>query len=180
MASKTKYAPQMTYRKAEVVPRRVDLKLPTFRVTQPREAAQLVAELVSDFAYEHFIVLYFDVRNNVIGYDVSTEMSPVGVAVVPQSVVRNALLMAAPAIMTAHNHPSGDPEPSAQDEQLWKLLRKMADVMHIVVLDNLVVGDGKYYSEVENGVGAFKKNPAGEVVYQIPPPPTIHLSSRKR
>lgn len=181
MASATKYAPEMTYRKADVVPRRRDLKVPIFTIDAPEAAARAVAEVIGDFAYEHFVVLYVDVRNKVMGYDVSTEMSPIEIAVTSQSIIRNALLMAAIGVVTAHQHPSGDPTPSTHDEALWERLREQAKIMQLAVLDNLVVGDGRYYSEVENGIGAFKKNPGGRVVYpKLTGPEAIRLTSNPR
>ena len=62
-----------------------------------------------------------------------------------------ALLANAAAIILAHNHPSGDPTPSADDVALTQRLRAAGDLLGIDVLDHVVIGDGHYSSFKELG-----------------------------
>jgi DNA repair protein RadC len=66
-------------------------------------------------------------------------------------VFKAALLANAAAVIVAHNHPSGDPEPSPEDVQLCARLRYAADVIGIELLDFIIVGQGRYVSFQELG-----------------------------
>ena len=58
----------------------------------------------------------------------------------------------AAALVVAHNHPSGDPEPSPEDLALTRRLRQAGEILGIEVLDHLVVGRGRYVSLKQRGV----------------------------
>ena len=64
------------------------------------------------------------------------------VPVEPRTIFTAALLANAAAVIVAHNHPSGDPEPSTQDITLTRRLLAAGDLLGIPVLDHLVIGDG--------------------------------------
>lgn len=69
----------------------------------------------------------------------------------PREVFQKALLANAVGIILAHNHPSGDPTPSAEDIKVTKRLIESGEILGINVLDHLVIGDGKYVSLKEKG-----------------------------
>ena len=69
----------------------------------------------------------------------------------PREVFAAAITARATALVLAHNHPSGDPEPSAQDLSLTAQLVEAGQVLGIKVLDHVVIGDGTYSSLVERG-----------------------------
>ena len=62
-----------------------------------------------------------------------------------------ALLANAAAIIVSHNHPSGDPTPSADDVDLTRRLAAAGELLGISLLDHIVIGDGRYYSFKESG-----------------------------
>ena len=62
-----------------------------------------------------------------------------------------AVLAHAASILVAHNHPSGDPRPSEEDNNLTRVLVETGNIMGIPVLDHLIIGDGRYYSYKEHG-----------------------------
>ena len=62
-----------------------------------------------------------------------------------------ALLANAAAIILVHNHPSGDPSPSADDVQLTRRLVDAGTLLGVDVLDHIIIGDGRYYSFRELG-----------------------------
>jgi DNA repair protein RadC len=70
----------------------------------------------------------------------------------PREVFAAALASRATAIVLAHNHPSGDPEPSIQDMGLTRQLIAASQLLNIKVLDHVVVGDGRYVSMMERGL----------------------------
>lgn len=127
------------------------VKMPTTSVlSEPADAARAAREIIGNNAYEVFLVLYVDVRNTIIGYEELTENSMTGVSVATSGVVRNALLAAVPAVITVHNHPSGNLDPSDDDRELWARLRKELTAQGVQLLDNLIVSSGAgYYSQSE-------------------------------
>lgn len=123
----------------------------------PTDAATAAAKLIGRRAYEVFLVMYLNVKNCVIGYEEFTDGSPDSVTIMSSGLIRNALLSGARAIITVHQHPSGDPTPSSDDMRLWERILRQAELMEILVLDNLIVTNDRYYSERE---GATREIPA--------------------
>jgi DNA repair protein RadC len=70
----------------------------------------------------------------------------------PRDVLRQAVRESAAAIIVAHNHPSGDPEPSRADIALTKRLSEAAQIVGISLLDHVVFGDGRHVSLKERGL----------------------------
>lgn len=66
-------------------------------------------------------------------------------------IIKEALLNNATVLAVSHNHPSGNPTPSRQDDQLTDRIRKACDTMRIYFLDHVIVTDGAYYSYNEKG-----------------------------
>jgi DNA repair protein RadC len=69
----------------------------------------------------------------------------------PREVFKVAVDLRAAAIVLYHNHPSGDPEPSAEDLALTRRLSAAGTLMGIEVLDHVVLGSGRYVSLKERG-----------------------------
>ncbi len=69
----------------------------------------------------------------------------------PREVLKTALLANARSLILVHNHPSGDPAPSAEDRAATARVRAAAEVMDVTLLDHLIIGDGCYYSFREAG-----------------------------
>ena len=101
---------------------------------------------------EQFLVILLDAKNKVIGTEVISEGSMSSTVIHPRDVFQPALLQHASAVVVAHNHPSGDPQPSAEDRELTKVLVAAGKTMLIPVLDHVIIGDGSYYSFEEDGV----------------------------
>jgi DNA repair protein RadC len=69
----------------------------------------------------------------------------------PREVFRPAVHAAAAGIILAHNHPSGEPEPSAEDRELTKRLREAGEILGIRVLDHVILGADRHWSFVDAG-----------------------------
>jgi DNA repair protein RadC len=71
----------------------------------------------------------------------------------PREIFKSAILSNADSIILAHNHPSGNPEPSYEDSQITCRLFECGDLLDIKVLDHIILGDGKYSHciKFENG-----------------------------
>ena len=108
---------------------------------------------------EAFYCIYLDRKNHPLGRHMITLGTVNSTVVAPREVFRGAILASASALIVAHNHPSGDPAPSAADVQITRVLRDAAKIIDIDLLDHVIVGDAKadprsmgYYSFRESGV----------------------------
>ncbi|MBQ2121135.1 MAG: hypothetical protein II199_01440, partial [Bacteroidaceae bacterium] len=57
----------------------------------------------------------------------------------------------APNVILAHNHPSGNPQPSRQDDELTKRLNQACHAVQLRLLDHIIIGDNTYYSYADEG-----------------------------
>jgi DNA repair protein RadC len=90
---------------------------------------------------EAFYCVYLDRKNHPIGRHLITLGTATSTLVAPREVFRGAILANATALVVAHNHPSGDPAPSAADVQITRVLREAAKIIDIELIDHLIVGD---------------------------------------
>jgi DNA repair protein RadC len=105
-----------------------------------------------DLKKEVFKVIYLDSQNQIIDIaDVAAGTVDRG-AVSSREVMESAIGHGAAALILAHNHPSGKPEPSPSDEQLTRDLVFAGGIMQIRVLDHIVIGDNRYYSFAVEGL----------------------------
>ncbi len=122
-------------------------------VHSPTEVAQLLQAEMAHQEQEHLRVLYLDTRNRVIGADTVSigglNTSYIRVA----DVFRRAVRQGCASIIIAHNHPSGDPSPSRDDVELTRRLVAAGRLLDIEVLDHLVIGQGRFVSMRERGLG---------------------------
>lgn len=95
---------------------------------------------------EHFVTLHLNVRNQVIGYHLVSQGTVSASLVHPREVYKAALLSNACAVVLAHNHPSGSPQPSADDLKTTEQLVAAGKIMGVDVLDHLIVTDTAIYS----------------------------------
>ncbi len=121
------------------------------RISTPQDARNLLLERMRYLDKEHFMVILLDTKNQVIAIE------PVSVGILnsslvhPREVFRESIRRGAAAIILAHNHPSGDPEPSRDDVEVTRRLVEAGKLLGIEVLDHLVFGEEQYVSLRERG-----------------------------
>ena len=101
---------------------------------------------------EVFTVLYLDVKNNLLKAETAFEGSLTSTSIYPRQIVKRALELKAAALIFAHNHPSGETEPSDADREITKSLVLAGSIMEMRVLDHIIIGDNKYFSFADNGL----------------------------
>ncbi len=116
----------------------------------PQDVADFLMPRLRYAAKEQFVVILLNNKNKVIGTEVVSEGSLSSSVVHPREVFAPAILHHAAAIMVAHNHPSGDPKPSIEDEEVTRQLLRSGKVLGIPMIDHVIIGDGNYYSFLEN------------------------------
>ncbi|MDO8753077.1 MAG: DNA repair protein RadC [Anaerolineales bacterium] len=135
--------------------RRLTLESPEERptVNSPADAAALVAYEMSALEQEHLRVILLDRRNRVLEtvevYKGSVNSSQVRVGEIFKEAVRKN----ASAIIVIHNHPSGDPTPSPDDVAVTRAIVQAGKLLDVDVLDHMVIGQGKWVSLKERGLG---------------------------
>jgi len=89
---------------------------------------------------EQFRVLFLDVKNQLIADEVMNEGTVDHAPVYPREIARRALELSAAAVILVHNHPSGDPKPSAQDVAITREIVAATEAVSVRVHDHLVIG----------------------------------------
>ena len=102
--------------------------------------------------HEVFIVVYLDVHHHVIEATQLFRGTLTQTAIYPREVVKGALAHNAAAIAMAHNHPSGEAEPSRADEHLTQTLRSALGLVDVRVIDHLIVAGNTVLSMAERGL----------------------------
>lgn len=113
---------------------------------------ELFHPLLCDLAIEEFWVLLINQAGKMID---KVRISRGGIdrtSADVRTILREALLRHATQIALIHNHPSGNPHPSAEDKCLTELIKKAAQTMNIRLTDHVIVTDGKYYSFNDEGL----------------------------
>jgi DNA repair protein RadC len=117
------------------------------------EAAPLVAQYIGDTDREVFAVALLTVRHRVLGLHTVSVGCLTSSLVHPREVFKPAILAGSAALLLFHNHPSGDPEPSAEDIALTRRLIAGGQLLGIEILDHLILGEaGRFVSLRERGV----------------------------
>jgi DNA repair protein RadC len=111
----------------------------------------LVAPLVKDATQEHFYALYLNTRNVPIGLELVSVGSLNASIVHPREVYAPALQLRAANVIVAHNHPSGETDPSADDLVITKRLAEAGEVLGIPLLDHVIVSNGDWSSLKDEG-----------------------------
>ena len=112
----------------------------------------MLAEYFEDRDREEFVVVLLDTANTITGLHVASVGGLAAAIVEPRQVFKAAVLANAAAILLAHNHPSGNPEPSREDVAVTKQLVEAGRVMGIPVHDHLIITGHGYTSLAERGV----------------------------
>ena len=100
---------------------------------------------------ECFVALFLNAKNRVLGTDTLFEGTLTASSVYPREVVLAALEHRAAALIFAHNHPSGDPEPSADDYAITRQLVFACRAVGITVHEHIIIGHNRYYSFADTG-----------------------------
>ncbi len=119
-------------------------------LSSPDAVADFARMKLAGLPHEAFMVVYLNVKNEVVEHQIIHEGTVDRAVVYPRRVVEAALAHHAAALILVHNHPSGDPEPSQEDKRLTRSIIDAARTVDIRVLDHIIVGRKGYFSFHEN------------------------------
>ena len=122
------------------------------RVRGPRDVYGRLGPLLRDRRQEEFWALHLDTQNRVLIERCLTVGLLNSSLVHPREVFAPAIAAGAASLILAHNHPSGDPEPSPEDIAVTRQLVESGRLLGIPVRDHIVLGDGAYVSLRERGM----------------------------
>ena len=120
------------------------------QLTDPKKVYALIKEKLRDYHKEHFYVICLNSRNQSIA-EVSVGSLNASIAH-PREVFSEAIKNKSASVILAHNHPSGDPEPSEEDLEITKRLKEAGRILGIEVLDHIIVTKEGYLSFKEKGL----------------------------
>ncbi len=116
------------------------------------EVYRLFAEDAATWDRERFLVLALDGKNRLLGVETISVGTLTASLVHPRECMKALLLSNAAAFLLAHNHPSGDPTPSAEDIAITHRLKEVGELFGIRLLDHVILGHGRYVSMSDDGV----------------------------
>ncbi len=119
-------------------------------LSSPETVLKFVRVRLSGMTNEAFMVIYMNVKNEVIDYSILHEGTIDNVAVYPRRIIESALSRHASGVILVHNHPSGNPMPSREDKALTRDIADAAITLDIRVLDHIIVGKDGYFSFLEH------------------------------
>lgn len=135
---------------AELTRRRYRGRAPT-PVRGPDDVVALVGRKLRVQSREHFVVLLLNARHECLAVETVSIGSLNASIVHPREVFRPAVIASAASIIVAHNHPSGDPEPSEEDLAITRRLAQAGELLGIGLLDHVVIADRGAVSLRERG-----------------------------
>ncbi|MBE1554573.1 DNA repair protein RadC [Filibacter limicola] len=122
-----------------------------YTIRSPEDAASYLMTDMSSLSQEHFVVLFMNVKNEILHKQTIFIGSLNSSIVHPREIFREAVKRSAASIIVAHNHPSGNPSPSPEDIEVTKRLIEAGSIMGIELLDHVIIGDHRFISLKEKG-----------------------------
>lgn len=121
-------------------------------VSSPADVHRWLGPVLRDLAVEEFHVLTLDAQNRITRNLLITRGILNSSLVHPREVFRAAIAEAAASVIVVHNHPSGQPAPSADDRAITTQLVEAGRVLDVPVYDHVIVGGDQYFSFAEAGL----------------------------
>ena len=118
----------------------------------PEDIARLVKPKIRNWQKEHFYVVSFDVRQRPAGVDLAGVGTLTANLVHPREIFELAIGRHAASMAVAHNHPSGDPQPSEADIVVTQRLKEAGEIMGVALLDHVIISKTHLYSFRENNL----------------------------
>lgn len=120
-------------------------------IKDPSSASDFLRMRLAHLPHEEFHAMFLDSRHRIIAVEMLFRGTVDGAEVHPRVVAQRALALNAAAVIFAHNHPSGEPTPSAADRAITRRLTDALDLLAVRVLDHIVVAAGGVVSFAERG-----------------------------
>lgn len=132
--------------------RRTEDALELVKIASSSTVFELLQPILGELPHEEFWILYLNNANKIIEKLPISKGGITGTLVDVRVTLRKALELGATSLILAHNHPSGNLNPSEADKQITKKLKIAAESIDIKVLDHLIVTEKSYFSFADEGL----------------------------
>lgn len=127
----------------------------SLRLISPQSVADYYMQDMRHLSREQVLLLLLDSKSKFLR-DIVMSSGTVNMSIMPvREVMIQALKEEAVNIILVHNHPSGDPSPSAEDIRVTKRVKEAANLIGITLMDHIIIGDNRYISLKEQGLLSF-------------------------
>ena len=148
-----RYLPASVDQILEAARQAIELKMQRgAEFTSPALVKEYLHNKLAGFEHEVFAVLFLDARHRLIEYREMFHGTIDSASVYPREVVKETLRLNAAAVIISHNHPSGNPEPSAADKAMTAQLRQALALVDVRTLDHIIVAGSRTTSFAERGL----------------------------
>ena len=120
------------------------------QIVKPEDVIEWFEYEFGNMNQECFVALYLDVRGKLISHRILFKGTLTESTVHPREVFKEAFLQNANAVLIAHNHPSGECNPSVSDLEITDQMVQVAKTMGVLLIDHIIVGANSYYSFKEH------------------------------
>jgi DNA repair protein RadC len=124
----------------------------SYDIRDPQGVVRAVRKTIKDKAKEHFKLILLNTRNKIIGLSTVSIGTLNASLVHPREVFKDAIRHSASSVVVAHNHPSGNPEPSEEDLKITRRLVDSGKILGIEVLDHIIIGKNAFISLKTKGL----------------------------
>lgn len=122
------------------------------KIKSSTDIGNYLVDLMGNYKQEYFNIILLDTKNNIIGVKNISKGSLNSTIVHPREVFKEAVKKSTASLILAHNHPSGETDPSKEDIGITKKLLEVGNIVGINVLDHIIIGQNKYFSFKEEGL----------------------------
>ena len=115
-----------------------------------RDVVDFVGERLAGMDREYFLSILLNAKNTPVGVEEVSIGTQTSSLVHPRELFKSALLASAGSLILVHNHPSGNPKPSPEDHQITGRIKKAGEIMGVLLIDHIIIGDRSHYSFLEH------------------------------
>jgi DNA repair protein RadC len=120
------------------------------KIQSPYDVYELLIDELVDLEQEHFIVLYLNIKSEIIKKETLYIGTINQMVIHPRDIYKKAVIYAASAMIFIHNHPTGDATPSKADIRATKTMFETSEIMGIDIIDHIILGRHELYSMKSN------------------------------
>ena len=132
--------------------KRVLIKKNLDQIRSSKDVKDLLLPYFIDLAHEEFFCLFLNRANKVIKIEQISKGGISGTVTDVRIILKNAILCTASGLIVAHNHPSGNLNPSESDTKITQKIKEAGNIMDIQLLDHLIIANDDYFSYADNGL----------------------------
>ncbi len=135
----------------ELANRKNNISIEKYKIKQSKDAFELFFSQFEDLDHEHFYVAFLNRANYVTRCELLSVGGLSGTVVDVRMILNRALLLKSSAIILAHNHPSGNLNPSEQDRDITRKVKEACNLFDILLMDHLILSNHSYLSFADEG-----------------------------